>query len=199
MEDQNLKTPAAQNGEPPVHSSGIARWVVIGALGLAAIGGIGVATAVSQDMMRPGAEQTAWGGWGGGDGPRGGGWHGPRHGGGGMGGGMGGPGRIFSELDLTDEQEDKIFEIMDGVRSEARPLMREFRDTREDLAALLGAASIDKAAVEALRADRVAKADEASKKLTEALVAAAEVLTPEQRAKALELLEDGPRGRGGRW
>lgn len=196
MEDKTLNQPAIEPvKDVPAHSSGFARWAVIGALGLVAVGGIGVATAVSQDMMGARFEQTAWGG----DGPRGGGWHGPRHGGGGFGGGMGGPGRIFSELDLTDEQEDKIFEIMDGVRSEARPLMREFRDTREDLAELLGAATIDKAAVEALRADRVAKADEASKKLTEALVAAAEVLTPEQRAKAAEMIEDGPRGRGGRW
>lgn len=193
MEDKTLNQPAAEPGkDAPAHSTGFARWAVIGALGLVAVGGIGVATAVSQDMMQPRFEQAAWGG---GDGPRGGGWHGPRHGG----PGFGGPGRIFSELDLTDEQEDKIFEIMDNVRSEARPLMREFRDTREDLAELLSAATIDKAAVEALRADRVAKADEASKKLTEALVAAAEVLTPEQRAKAAELLEDGPRGRGGRW
>lgn len=197
MEDNTLNQPAAEPvKDAPAHSSGFARWAVIGALGLAAIGGIGVATAVSQDMMAPRFEQAAWGGWGGGDGPRGGGgMHGQRHGG----PGFGGPARIFSELDLTDEQEDKIFAIMDNVRSEARPLMREFRDTREDLAQLLGAATIDKAAVEALRADRVAKADEASKKLTEALVSAAEVLTPEQRAKAIEMLDEGPRGRGGRW
>jgi Spy/CpxP family protein refolding chaperone len=199
MEDKTLNRPATEPGkDAPAHSTGFARWAVIGALGLVAVGGIGVATAVSQDMMGPRFEQAAWG-WGGGDGPRGGGWHGPRHGGPGFGGGFGGPGRIFSELDLTDEQEDKIFAIMDNVRSEARPLMREFRGTREDLAELLGAATIDRAAVEALRADRVAKADEASKKLTEALVSAAEVLTPEQRAKAVEMLEEGPRGRGGRW
>ncbi len=195
MEDNNLNpAPAAPKQDAPAQSSGFARWAVIGALGLVAVGGIGVATAVSQDMMRAPFHHT---GWGGGDGPRGG-WgsgHGPRHG-----GGMGGPAQIFRALDLTDEQEDKIFAIMDNVRSEARPLMREFRDTREDLAGLLGAATVDKAAIEALRADRVAKADEASKTFVAALVEAAEVLTPEQRAKAAEMLEDGARsGPRGRW
>ena len=180
-------TPRSTASDQPGRSSGIARWVVIGALGLAAIGGIGVVSAVSQDMG-PRFHQAAWGGWGGG------GMHG-RHGG----PGFGGPARIFSELDLTDEQEDRIFAIMDGLRSQARPLMREFRGTREDLAALLAAPTIDRAAVEALRADRMAKADEASRKLATALTEAAEVLTPEQRAKAAKMLEDRPRGRGGRW
>jgi protein CpxP len=195
MEDRNLETPATETAkDAPAHSSGLARWLVVGALGLVAVGGIGVAAAVSQDMMQPRFEQAAWGGWGGGggDGPRGG-HHGPRH------GGMGGPARIFSELDLTDEQEDKIFAIMDRVRTEARPVMRDFRDMREDLTQLLAAPTIDKAAVETLRAERLAQADAASKTLSAALLEAAEVLTPEQRTKLAEIVEEGPRGRGGRW
>jgi protein CpxP len=83
---------------------------------------------------------------------------------------------------------------MDGVRIEARPLMRDFRDSREELAKLLGAATIDRTAVETLRARRVAQVDEASKKLATAIIAAAEVLTPEQRAKlAAEMEKQGPR------
>ena len=97
-----------------------------------------------------------------------------------------GMGRVLAELDLSNEQEDRIWEIVDGLHSEARPLMRDFRDTREEVAKLLGAATIDRTAVETLRAQRVAQIDEASKKLTTALLDAAAVLTPEQRAKFLE-------------
>jgi Spy/CpxP family protein refolding chaperone len=103
-------------------------------------------------------------------------------------------GRVLAELDLSNEQEDRIWEIVDGLHSEARPLMRDFRDTREEVAKLLGAATIDRTAVETLRAQRVAQIDEASKKLTTALLDAAAVLTPEQRAKFLEeMAERRPR------
>ncbi len=163
----------------PPQARGWVRFAMIGGLGLVAIGGIGVAGAISQDFG-PRAMDAAWGG------------HGPRHGG----PGFGGPMRLFSELGLTDDQEDKIWAIMDRVRTEARPVMRDFRDTREDLAELLSAAAIDKNAVETLRADRVAKVDAASKTLSAALIEAAEVLTPEQRTKLASAIEDmGPRGR----
>jgi protein CpxP len=62
---------------------------------------------------------------------------------------------------------------------------------------LLGAATIDREAAEKLRAERIAAADEASRKLTTALLDAAEVLTAEQRAELLEHFED--RGWHRRW
>jgi Spy/CpxP family protein refolding chaperone len=43
--------------------------------------------------------------------------------------------------------------------------------------------TMDRAALEALRAEQIASADEASKKLVQFLADAADVLTPEQRAK----------------
>ena len=164
-----------ENAPTTKSSGGFARWLVIGTIGLAAVSGIGIANAVGEDLGRY-AVQAAWGGQGG--------W-------GGMGHGRGhGFMRILGELDLTDEQEDKIWEIADGVRKDARPVMREFRDSREDLAKLLGAATVDAAAVETLRAQRVADVDAMSKKVTAGLIAAANVLTPEQRAKLLEEIED---------
>ena len=66
------------------------------------------------------------------------------------------------------------------------------------MAALRGAPTIDKAAVEALRAKRIAEVDEASKKAVAAVIEAAEVLTPEQRAKLVEDMKDRHEGRG-RW
>jgi protein CpxP len=126
---------------------------------------------------------------------------------GGMGHGMGGMGhwggkfaehrfeRMMDEIDATDAQQDKIWAIVDKTRSDLRPVGRDFRDSREKVAELLAAPTIDKAAVEALRVERIAAIDVASKKAVDALVEAAEVLTPEQRTElAKEIKERGERG-----
>jgi len=115
-----------------------------------------------------------------------------------MGMGFGGHGfeRMMDKVDATDEQQDKIWEIVDKTRSDLRPVGREFRDSRDKVAELLSAPTIDRAAVEALRAERIAAIDAASKTAVDALVQAAEVLTPEQRAElAKEMKERGDRGR----
>jgi Spy/CpxP family protein refolding chaperone len=167
------------NGATPEKPETGANWVrrgLVAALAAAAVAGVGVTL----------AEGSGWG---------------PGHGGPG-GWGHGGRGfgehrfeRMLDEVDATADQEKKIWEIVDGARGEIRPLMREFRGTREQLATLLSAPTIDRAAVEKLRVERVASIDDASKKVTDALVNAAETLSPEQRAKLAERLKDGP----GRW
>lgn len=98
--------------------------------------------------------------------------------------------RMLESVDATREQEDRLWTIIDDARADLRPVGREFRDTRDEIAKLLAAPAIDRAAVEKLRADRIATADTASKRATEALLAAAEVLTPEQRAELAKRLED---------
>ena len=108
-----------------------------------------------------------------------------------------GIGRILDEIDATDEQQDRLEDILDAARDEIRPLMRDFRDSHEDLAGLLAAPTLDRAAVETMRAERVAAIDEASKTLTSALLEAAEVLTPEQRKELADHFED--RHGFGRW
>ncbi|MDK1385888.1 Spy/CpxP family protein refolding chaperone [Sinorhizobium sp. 8-89] len=106
-------------------------------------------------------------------------------------------GSVLDELDATPEQEDKLWDIIDKARSEIRPTFRDFRETREEVIELLGASTIDRTAAEKLRSERIAAIDEASRKMTTALLDAAEVLTPEQRAKLVEHLKER-RGHG-RW
>ncbi|OHV83969.1 Spy/CpxP family protein refolding chaperone [Ensifer sp. LCM 4579] len=177
-EDNNLSGPT---GGDPV-SKGWGRRAAIGGLAaVAVVGAVGYAAARSDDF-----------GFGMG-----------RFGGHMMHAHMGGGfmehriGSVLDELDATPEQEDKLWDIIDKARAEIRPTFRDFRETREEVIDLLGAPTLDRAAAEKLRSERVAAIDEASRKMTTALLDAAEVLTPEQRAKLAEHLKER-RGRG-RW
>lgn len=185
--ETNHPEPAGLSGAP--QKSWGKRIAIVG-IAIAALASAGVAGALSQDYERM---QRFGMGWGGG-GP---GMHMQanfRHG---MGFGGHRFERMLEEIDATPEQEEKLEAIMDKLHDDVRPIMRGFRDTRDDVAKLLGAGTIDREAAEKLRAERVAAADEASRKLTTALLDAAEVLTAEQRAELVEHFED--RGWHRRW
>lgn len=180
-EDKNLASPTASEAV----SKGWSRRAAIGSIAaVAVVSGIGFAAARSDDF-----------GFGMG-----------RFGMGGhmMHGHMGGGdfmehriGSVLDELNATSEQEDKLWDIIDKARDEIRPTFREFRETRQEVIELLGAATIDRAAAEKLRSERIAAIDAASRKMTTALLDVAEVLTPEQRTKLVEHLKE--RGGRGRW
>lgn len=187
-------------------ASGWRRPLTVGAAVVAVVAGIGLASAqghefgsrFSWDNAGPGMHHGAGhgmvhkAGWGWGGGERG----EMGHKGG---GGMRGIGRMMDALDVTPEQEKKLFAIFDGVRGEMRDTMIDFRSTRGEALDILGAETVDPAAVEKLRAERVAALDAASKTMTAALVEAAEVLTPEQRGKLAKLIEERGEGRRGGW
>ncbi|TJW52409.1 MAG: periplasmic heavy metal sensor [Mesorhizobium sp.] len=191
--ETNHQEPAGLSGTPQKKSWG--KRIAIGGIAIAALAGVGVAGALSQDYGR--IQRIGMGGGDGGPGM-----HMQANFRQGM--GFGGPGfgghhfeRMLEEVDATPEQEDKLEAIMDKLHDDVRPIMRGFRDTRDDVAKLLGAATIDREAAEKLRAERVAAVDEASRKLTTALLDAADVLTAEQRAELAEHFED--RGWHRRW
>ena len=63
------------------------------------------------------------------------------------------------------------------------PVHEKMRAARTRAIQLLQQPQTDRAALEALRAEQIATADEASKRLTQGLADAADVLTPAQRTK----------------
>jgi Spy/CpxP family protein refolding chaperone len=106
------------------------------------------------------------------------------------------------EADATPAQQEKLAEIARAAAKDVAPLREKMRGHREKTMALLAAPSIDRAAVEALRAEQMADADALSRRIAQAAADAAEVLTPEQRQKlAAHMAEKrsrhGRHGRGG--
>lgn len=157
--------------EKPGRKSRSLGWIIAAAVAAHVAGGAGLAMAT--DAVTPGkAAQFATKA--------------------GFGGGFGGPRfeRILDEIGATDDQADKLWDIAGETVTDMWPMVREFRAARSEAIGLLTAPTIDKAAVEALRADRVAAIDAASKVMADKLVRAAEVLTPEQRVKFVELMEE---------
>jgi protein CpxP len=113
---------------------------------------------------------------------------------GGHGGHHGGPhgkgmmlhGRALQSVGANSEQQTRIHDIMKAARDDVRKLREGAGDLRAQGAQLLGAATIDARAVEALRQKRLALHDSVSKRMTQAMLDAAAVLTPEQRTKLAE-------------
>ncbi|NOT42715.1 MAG: Spy/CpxP family protein refolding chaperone [Alphaproteobacteria bacterium] len=128
---------------------------------------------------------------------------GPRHWGGGPGGGWGGHHRMHGpvtqeqakehathmvdrfarHIDATAEQKQKLMTIATALATDMQPLHQKMQEARKRGIELLRQPTVDRAAVETFRAEQIASADVASKRLSQALADAADVLTPEQRTK----------------
>jgi periplasmic protein CpxP/Spy len=94
--------------------------------------------------------------------------------------------RVLGRVDATSEQKDKIAEIARMTFRELAPMRQQHMATRAKLAELMKAEKLDRAAVEQLRAEELAMAETLSKRASQALLDAADVLTPAQRTKLVE-------------
>lgn len=121
---------------------------------------------------------------------------------------MGSPERIEKmvkhlavEVDATPEQQEKLTAIARQAAKDLEPLRGQHLEARKQAMELLSRDTIDRAALEKLRAEKLAQADAASRRATQAIADAAEVLTPEQRRKLAEhVARRGGRGhRHRRW
>lgn len=117
-------------------------------------------------------------------GPRG---HGPMPGGPGM--GMLG-GRLLDKVGATPDQKARIDQIMKAAMTDLSSQRDADRVGHDQMLKLLSAPTIDRAAIEQLRVQQSAQRDLASKRMTQAFADAADVLTPEQRAKVSVEIQD---------
>lgn len=101
------------------------------------------------------------------------------------------------EVDATPEQSAKLVEIARSAAKELHPLRQKVMEARKRGMELFSAPTVDRAAIERLRGEQIQAADAASKRLSQALADAADVLTPEQRKKAAQHIQQRRGGRGG--
>lgn len=105
---------------------------------------------------------------------------------------------IAIELDATPEQQQKIEAIVKSAVTDLAPMRDKVRTTHQQVRALLTAPTVDRAAIEKLRAEQVAAMDTLSKRIAQAVADAADVLTADQRRKLSDMLPPlGEPGRGG--
>ena len=87
------------------------------------------------------------------------------------------------EIDATPEQQTKLRAIVKSAVKDLLPLRDKARAAREEAHGLLVQPNLDRAAIEKFRAEHMALAEAASKRLAQAIGDATEVVTPEQRKK----------------
>ena len=85
------------------------------------------------------------------------------------------------EIDATQEQQEKITALATAVAKDLKPVHDRLRATGKEIHDLLLADTIDRTALEQLRAERLADAERISKNLVGALADVDEVLSSEQR------------------
>ena len=93
---------------------------------------------------------------------------------------------LYVEIDATEAQQQKLGPIVKSAAEDLLPMRRQLREARLQAMDLFTRDHVDRAAFEKLRAEQMQLADRASKRVTQALADAAEVLTPLQRKQLAE-------------
>jgi periplasmic protein CpxP/Spy len=108
-------------------------------------------------------------------------------------GGAGGLGRMFDHmldgLNATDAQRAQIKQIATAAETDLKAQREAGRALHEKQMQIFAAPNVDAAAAEAVRAQLSAQHDQASRRMNQAMLDAAKVLTPEQRAKLGERMK----------
>jgi protein CpxP len=96
--------------------------------------------------------------------------------------------KMLDEVGASADQKSRIEAILHAGFAPVADLHHGMAQTHASLHAILTAPTVDRGALEQLRAAEIARIDEASRTMTKAIADAAEVLTPEQRAKLAALM-----------
>lgn len=95
-------------------------------------------------------------------------------------------GRMLEAVKATPEQRSQIQKIMEGARTDLQVQREAGKALRGQLMQTMAQPNIDANAVEQVRQRMLAQHDQASKRRLQAMVDAANVLTPEQRKQLAE-------------
>lgn len=97
--------------------------------------------------------------------------------------------RVLTDVKATDAQRQQIKQITDKARADVQALHEQGKGLHERVMTLWTAPKLDAAEAEKLRQQMLAQHDQVSKRMTQAMLDVGNVLTPEQRAKAAELIK----------
>jgi periplasmic protein CpxP/Spy len=95
---------------------------------------------------------------------------------------------FYVEIDATEAQRARLEPIVKQAVKDLLPMRERLQQARKQGLGVLTAPSVDRGALERLRADQIQAVDAASQRLTQALADVGDVLTPEQRAHLAERL-----------
>ena len=98
--------------------------------------------------------------------------------------------KMLDQVGASADQKTRIQAILRTGFAPMAGFNEEMRQTHASLHTIFSAPTIDRAALEQVRAGEIAKLDQASRTMTAALADAGDVLTPEQRAKLATLVAE---------
>ncbi len=184
MTDAQNNTPEPVVIRPTPKQRSRKGWLIVGGVAVAGLVALGAVQAISQPF-------------GGGFGPHG---MGPRHHM--MGWGFD-PARAAARIDYgtdiilgrvgaNDEQKRKIADLIKANLKEIPALREQHQAARARVLELLKAEKFDKAELEKLRAQQIATAEQISKRLTQSVGEASDILSPKQRQELISLWEKRP-------
>ncbi len=105
--------------------------------------------------------------------------------------------RLIKAVDGTPEQKDRLVKLAQTTMADMQPLRAQRMAGRKKGMDLLAASSIDRNALERLRQEQSSLADSMSKRMVQQMADSAEVLTPAQRTKlAQRMQQHGAQGHG---
>lgn len=94
----------------------------------------------------------------------------------------------LADVSASEDQRTKIRDLLRAARNEIEILQDRLPNTRRAVTDLLSKPTVDRGALEALRAERQRISDEISKRITQTLADVADVLSAEQRIALKETL-----------
>jgi Spy/CpxP family protein refolding chaperone len=97
---------------------------------------------------------------------------------------------MLDSVSATDAQRAQIRQIMEAARTDLKPSHESAKQLHQQTEALFAQAAVDANAAESLRQQGLVLHDQMSRRMTQAMLDVARVLTPEQRARIGERMRD---------